>query len=42
VKAARIVAGDVGRFLRGGPLAHCANPAVLATPVAGDGAGGRG
>ena len=28
-KAAQIVAGDVGRYLRGEPLAHCANPAVL-------------
>ncbi|MFF9864821.1 2-hydroxyacid dehydrogenase [Streptomyces sp. NPDC013953] len=28
-KAARIVAGEVGRFLRGEPLAHCANPDVL-------------
>ncbi|MFI8997439.1 2-hydroxyacid dehydrogenase [Streptomyces sp. NPDC053542] len=28
-KAARIVAGEVGRFLRGEPLAHCANPEVL-------------
>jgi D-3-phosphoglycerate dehydrogenase / 2-oxoglutarate reductase len=41
-KAARIVAADVGRFLRDEPLAHCANPAVLATSVGGDGAGGRG
>ena len=24
-----IVAGDVGCYLRGEPLAHCANPAVL-------------
>lgn len=29
-KAARIVAADVGRFLRGEPLAHCANPEALA------------
>jgi D-3-phosphoglycerate dehydrogenase / 2-oxoglutarate reductase len=28
-KAAQIVAGDVGRYLRGEPLAHCANPALL-------------
>lgn len=28
-KAARIVAGEVGRFLRGEPLTNCANPAVL-------------
>lgn len=28
-KAARIVAGDVGRYLRGEPLAHCANPRAL-------------
>ncbi|MBM7167657.1 2-hydroxyacid dehydrogenase [Streptomyces sp. G44] len=28
-KAARIVAGEVGRFLRGEPLAHCANPEVF-------------
>ncbi|MFG3506627.1 2-hydroxyacid dehydrogenase [Streptomyces sp. NPDC047821] len=28
-KAARIVAGEAGRFLRGEPLAHCANPEVL-------------
>jgi D-3-phosphoglycerate dehydrogenase len=28
-KAAQIVAGDVSRYLRGEPLAHCANPAVL-------------
>ncbi|MEE1754721.1 2-hydroxyacid dehydrogenase [Streptomyces sp. SP18CS02] len=28
-KAARIVAGEVGRFLRGEGLAHCANPEVL-------------
>jgi D-3-phosphoglycerate dehydrogenase len=27
--AARIVAADVGRFLRGEPLAHCANPQAL-------------
>ncbi|MBB6351474.1 2-hydroxyacid dehydrogenase [Nonomuraea muscovyensis] len=27
VKAARIVAADVARYLRGEPLAHCANPA---------------
>ncbi|MCP2260000.1 D-3-phosphoglycerate dehydrogenase [Streptoalloteichus tenebrarius] len=29
-KAARIVAAEVGRYLRGEPLAHCANPEVLA------------
>lgn len=29
VKAASIVAGDVGRYLRGEPLAHCANPESL-------------
>jgi D-3-phosphoglycerate dehydrogenase len=29
VNAARIVAGEVGRYLRGEPLAHCANPAVF-------------
>ncbi|MET3919159.1 2-hydroxyacid dehydrogenase [Arthrobacter sp. UYEF20] len=28
-KAATIVAGDVGRYLRGEPLAHCANPEAL-------------
>ncbi|MFE0172930.1 2-hydroxyacid dehydrogenase [Streptomyces sp. NPDC059002] len=28
-KAARIVAAEVARFLRGEPLAHCANPQVL-------------
>ncbi|MEV5981064.1 2-hydroxyacid dehydrogenase [Streptomyces sp. NPDC052114] len=28
-KAARIVAAEVARFLRGEPLAHCANPEVL-------------
>jgi D-3-phosphoglycerate dehydrogenase / 2-oxoglutarate reductase len=27
-KAARISAGEVGRYLRGEPLAHCANPQV--------------
>ncbi|ARX88465.1 2-hydroxyacid dehydrogenase [Streptomyces alboflavus] len=27
-KAARIVAAEVGRYLRGEPLAHCANPEV--------------
>ncbi|GGV22224.1 2-hydroxyacid dehydrogenase [Streptomyces spectabilis] len=27
-KAARIVAAEVGRYLRGEPLAHCANPAA--------------
>ncbi|WP_424217160.1 2-hydroxyacid dehydrogenase (plasmid) [Streptomyces sp. BI20] len=32
-KAARIVAAEVDRWLRGEPLAHCANPEVLA-PVA--------
>ncbi|MFD7027405.1 2-hydroxyacid dehydrogenase [Streptomyces sp. NPDC059917] len=30
-KAARIVAGEVGRYLRGEALAHCANPEVFAT-----------
>ncbi|XAS67683.1 2-hydroxyacid dehydrogenase [Micrococcaceae bacterium Sec5.7] len=30
-KAAQIVAGDVGRYLRGQPLAHCANPEILRT-----------
>ncbi|MCP3754682.1 2-hydroxyacid dehydrogenase [Streptomyces sp. TBY4] len=30
-KAARIVAGEVGRYLRGEPLAHCANPEVFGT-----------
>lgn len=29
MKAARIVAGDVGRYLRGEPLAHCVNPDAL-------------
>ncbi|MFV0131271.1 2-hydroxyacid dehydrogenase [Streptomyces sp. HMX112] len=29
-RAARIVAAEAGRFLRGEPLAHCANPEVLA------------
>ncbi|WP_372504722.1 hypothetical protein [Streptomyces telluris] len=29
-KAARIVAAEVSRFLGGKPLAHCANPEVLA------------
>ncbi|MFI5866521.1 2-hydroxyacid dehydrogenase [Streptomyces sp. NPDC051546] len=33
-KAARIVAGEVGRYLRGEPLAHCANPEVLDSPKA--------
>jgi phosphoglycerate dehydrogenase-like enzyme len=33
-KAARIVAGDVGRYLRGEPLAHCANPSTLNTSTA--------
>ncbi|MFB7511496.1 hypothetical protein [Streptomyces broussonetiae] len=27
-KDARIVAAEAGRFLRGEPLAHCANPEV--------------
>lgn len=31
-KAARIVAGEVGRYLDGEPLAHCANPEVF-TPT---------
>ncbi|WP_327351648.1 2-hydroxyacid dehydrogenase [Streptomyces sp. NBC_01304] len=30
-KAARIVAGEVGRYLLGEPLAHCANPEVFQT-----------
>ncbi|MER5889778.1 2-hydroxyacid dehydrogenase [Streptomyces sp. NPDC001941] len=30
-KAARIVADEVGRYLRGEPLAHCANPEALRT-----------
>jgi D-3-phosphoglycerate dehydrogenase / 2-oxoglutarate reductase len=30
-KAAQIVAGDVRRYLRGEPLAHCANPTALRT-----------
>lgn len=34
-KAARIVAADVARFLDGAPLAHCANPEVLARSVRG-------
>ncbi|MFE0106887.1 2-hydroxyacid dehydrogenase [Streptomyces sp. NPDC059009] len=35
-KAARIVAGEVGRYLRGEPLAHCANPDVFkAAPAQG-------
>ncbi|AKN74888.1 2-hydroxyacid dehydrogenase [Streptomyces sp. PBH53] len=29
-KAARIVAAEAGRFLRGEPLAHCANPEAVA------------
>jgi D-3-phosphoglycerate dehydrogenase / 2-oxoglutarate reductase len=33
-KAAQIVAGDVGRYLRGEPLAHCANPSALSTSTA--------
>ncbi len=28
-KAARIAAGEVGRYVRGEPLAHCANPQVV-------------
>lgn len=32
VNAATIVAGEVGRFLKGEPLHHCANPQVFATP----------
>ncbi|MGV9880227.1 hypothetical protein [Streptomyces sp. NPDC003006] len=32
-KAARIVAGEVGRFLRGEPLTHCANPEVFTGPA---------
>jgi D-3-phosphoglycerate dehydrogenase len=30
-KAAQIVASEVGRYLRGEPLAHCANPVALET-----------
>jgi phosphoglycerate dehydrogenase-like enzyme len=33
-KAAQIVAGDVGRYLRGEPLTHCANPTALRTSTA--------
>jgi D-3-phosphoglycerate dehydrogenase / 2-oxoglutarate reductase len=33
-KAAQIVAGDVGRYLRGEPLAHCANPTALSPSTA--------
>ena len=33
-KAAQIVAGDVGRYLRGEPLAYCANPSALSTSTA--------
>jgi D-3-phosphoglycerate dehydrogenase len=29
VKAARIIAADVARYLRGEPLAHLANPALV-------------
>jgi D-3-phosphoglycerate dehydrogenase len=32
VNAATIVAGEVGRFLGGEQLQHCANPQVFATP----------
>ncbi|HTF51901.1 MAG TPA: 2-hydroxyacid dehydrogenase [Pseudonocardia sp.] len=32
-KAARILAADVGRYLRGEPLAHCANPDALPSPA---------
>ena len=39
-KAARIVAADVGRFLRGEPLAHCANPEVLTGSARGSGSRG--
>ncbi|MEV0597107.1 2-hydroxyacid dehydrogenase [Nonomuraea cavernae] len=31
IKAARIVAADVARYVRGEPLAHCANPAFAAS-----------
>ena len=37
--AARIVAEEVGRYLRGEPLAHCANPAVNRAEADGDGVG---
>jgi D-3-phosphoglycerate dehydrogenase len=39
--AARIVAEEVGRYLRGEPLANCVNPAVLKSPAAGGGGSGR-
>ena len=32
IKAAQIVAGDVARYLRKEPLAHCVNPDALTTP----------
>lgn len=32
IKAARIVAGDVGRYLRGEPLQYCVNPEALRAP----------
>jgi D-3-phosphoglycerate dehydrogenase len=37
--AARIVAGEVGRYMRGEPLAHCSNPAVNRAEPGGDGVG---